>query len=1384
MDADDEPRILKRTRPIKACQACRAKKVKCNLKPDEPVCEQCAASGKPCLFRIDDLDPTLRRERFAAYGPPGENARVIGSKKARVSRPKSSTSNNDSVRAPLEDPSVSSFSRAKTEATEADGLSGSPESGSDDKSSAKPKSKANFRSWANPTNLAAPSTAPQRHTRTVSTLGNDAVGASAIPGVPESSLQSGHYMQRANRLPTEAYPTGTHPEWYGHGSSGSLQAPSVLASNAAAHPSLTSHHRSQSHRPASSAGPGHSAYTDHVGLQIYGNERTSHSRSTSQTGGQNSQSGPLHLGEGLHHHLPSFRSAFSGVEGSSSNPKLVGPPLGHGFEAQRRGSLAEREVDPAGVHHRSWSFDRGSDTMHGLNASSPGNRWTAFSSARSPAISANPNAPSPMSWAINTFGPGATPGGAYSHGTPPFVRHSHSPSNSAIASLSVHNAVTHRQAGQSPRNAFETIHSSGKHVQLPSLVTDAKTRNRARTLDVSRSPLPCALTSGAGSEQNAGRNRAAEEGESSEVSPSEAKPPIFSRRIALPFFRWFGATANTPGMRRIKVGVYHESDIDAPGESAAPTPANKLVGLPRLSSADEVTSAREAAPANPDARDASSDKAFAGSPAMSPPIDAARWQNGTHTREESRQLPNHIAPESTVSASARLLFEADRPRYPRGDLLHGELIPLFIKHFKCNCFPWLNDAELTSQALSGELPAILANAICAVAARFSTRQELVNRGAPKSRGDAFAEMAKTLLIPMLSWPSIDVVETLVILSYAEFGAGADAGLWMYVGMALRMATDLGLQYEATIASMSTERQRDRARWLFWSVVCLDRITCFGTGRPVTIREDTFDCEMPKLYDDPSSDFYVAGHIVRTLMRRGRIGDLLNRPPTRTKDESSAHELGQRLSAMWIDLVEYHDSMPADLRFSVQTFRRAAQAGQGSAFVYLHVLLQSTMSLLNRPSLMRRFEGISQAPPTKLSAIARHAAETITSMLRFADDQGRSVGESELSFNPYLDTNPYLDQLILPCGRAFLSEREDVREALRRLGCAHGQGTNSRPESRHGERAAESEAAWGPLLSSRQYAEAHLKSCQMVLDRLAIYWGGAAWPARAMEQESAGGITDTIDPDARDEDAQPAPVRDLEMVLTWARRKARVRRARAGTRTPGASRRPSIAPGSAADAAGQSADQDGAIDVNAALSGQGAEASAFGDNGTTGSLSPLGLGFGFSGTIADAADIDLQALISAWATEQPNNFGMEAHNASHASAHYQPAQDWNPVPPLTATHDGAYAQYTGHHPHHGVASSNDAVNFGQNGIVGDVNDLGLSAIEAMQLEELLSAGAPGGDGEVFPMDLLSEDVSPSLYNEMPPALFNTFRLGAPSTMVPSQRANTYDANAQRQYQRPS
>ncbi|KAK0570039.1 hypothetical protein OC861_000346 [Tilletia horrida] len=123
----------KRTRPVSACEGCRAKKVKCNLKPDLPICENCSLAGKTCLFRIDDLSPAFRAQRFAAYGPPGEDARTIGQKCGRSAE---DVSGETAAQRRLR------RKRAK-EALLATGQR-------------PPKAKAVFKSWANPSKLAAP----------------------------------------------------------------------------------------------------------------------------------------------------------------------------------------------------------------------------------------------------------------------------------------------------------------------------------------------------------------------------------------------------------------------------------------------------------------------------------------------------------------------------------------------------------------------------------------------------------------------------------------------------------------------------------------------------------------------------------------------------------------------------------------------------------------------------------------------------------------------------------------------------------------------------------------------------------------------------------------------------------------------------------------------------------------------------------------------------------------------------------------------------------------------------------------------------------------------------------------------------------------------------
>ncbi|KAL9931951.1 hypothetical protein V8E36_009266 [Tilletia maclaganii] len=155
----------KRTRPVSACEGCRAKKVKCNLKPDLPICENCSAAGKTCLFRIDDLSPAFRAQRFGAYGPPGENARTIaGGAKSNDSTMENSVSSSNSAAAADKDAPAATAEKASRPADDIPGETASQRRQRRKRAreallatgQRPPKAKAVFKSWANPSKLAAP----------------------------------------------------------------------------------------------------------------------------------------------------------------------------------------------------------------------------------------------------------------------------------------------------------------------------------------------------------------------------------------------------------------------------------------------------------------------------------------------------------------------------------------------------------------------------------------------------------------------------------------------------------------------------------------------------------------------------------------------------------------------------------------------------------------------------------------------------------------------------------------------------------------------------------------------------------------------------------------------------------------------------------------------------------------------------------------------------------------------------------------------------------------------------------------------------------------------------------------------------------------------------
>ncbi len=92
----------------------------------------------------------------------------------------------------------------------------------------------------------------------------------------------------------------------------------------------------------------------------------------------------------------------------------------------------------------------------------------------------------------------------------------------------------------------------------------------------------------------------------------------------------------------------------------------------------------------------------------------------------------------TITTSG--LFDPERPRYPSPDFL-AHLITLFFDRMACH-FPFLKRETIIAKAKDGTLSAILANCVCALAARFSDMDGLLAGGSRALAGEPYCDMAK------------------------------------------------------------------------------------------------------------------------------------------------------------------------------------------------------------------------------------------------------------------------------------------------------------------------------------------------------------------------------------------------------------------------------------------------------------------------------------------------------------------------------------------------------------------------------------------------------------------------------------------------------------------
>ncbi|KAI2610795.1 fungal-specific transcription factor domain-containing protein [Hypoxylon fragiforme] len=462
------------------------------------------------------------------------------------------------------------------------------------------------------------------------------------------------------------------------------------------------------------------------------------------------------------------------------------------------------------------------------------------------------------------------------------------------------------------------------------------------------------------------------------------------------------------------------------------------------------------------------------------------------------------------------------------------LVDTFFVHLGSN-YPFLRRDKFPKLVQEKRVEPILVDAVCALSARFSDhpifRKWNEGKLVKSEYGYIYAQRAKSATVDTFPCPSVAAVQACLLMAYDGFGADQDSALWMYLGIALRMAIDLGLTKEDGVryqgerdpwylrgynrkesddftpqgfqqnhsgvdrSSLSPEEQKEVEQEridTFWAVFFLDRAISSGTGRPVTLKDDDFELELPRASIDPMTGWpNPLASLLQIIHLYGRVSDVLN-------NIAHAQDLTQdklnKLVQMENELTRLHQRTDPRLRFDANNFQAHVKNGQGTTFILLHFWFHALIIVLHQPTLLTKEGTISRAHQLKTHSreLSMSSAKTIADILAFAElvDPKCFIG------------NPFTSQPIYIAACAFLKEsRTSSSQPPSRDTTPppelRGQGNNRGgsaivdlgPSSRH------------LLLASA--ANQNYQACYKALKQMHAYWGGVRYILTALDQKLDG-----------------------------------------------------------------------------------------------------------------------------------------------------------------------------------------------------------------------------------------------------------------------------------------
>ncbi|KAG0246152.1 hypothetical protein BGX31_004117 [Mortierella sp. GBA43] len=307
----------------------------------------------------------------------------------------------------------------------------------------------------------------------------------------------------------------------------------------------------------------------------------------------------------------------------------------------------------------------------------------------------------------------------------------------------------------------------------------------------------------------------------------------------------------------------------------------------------------------------------------SPTIPTFTVPNSDHTDPDQR----HSSFQKDPSTNSFL----DQPA-PVGFVITNKSVIQYLVHVYFECFHthWMivDKEKFLAQLKDRTSPPdpLLLVAICAAGAKYSDHEGLcAEPGNLATVGDQFLTHARILLQDRFDMPSMSTLQALLILYWCQVQTGRASLRFMYVGMAIRMAQEMGLNRPLDPKRLKDmdEREVQIRKTIWWSCYQADRWTSAALGKPMVISD--VDC----LVDYPSSLNEGEQHYIQSFRYMTDLTKILGKiilnlyTSTNAATCSSAvfSQLDQSLTA-WIENMPPTLPDPGDVLPTPTSYQRA------------------------------------------------------------------------------------------------------------------------------------------------------------------------------------------------------------------------------------------------------------------------------------------------------------------------------------------------------------------------------------------------------------------------------------------------------------------------------